>query len=301
MARDSMTVNPDSSEELMETVREALEPFDGIAFAFLFGSAVAGRLRADSDLDVAVYGVSGRAVEIEVERRLDGEMEMQLAVERATGRNVDLLVLNRAPAVVCAAAILTGNALFIRDGSVYSRYFLAVTGVAIDFLETEREWRDIRARSNSLSAIDRHRLERIIAFAVDELEDAALFGDVHLRAYQTDRSLRRNLDRWVENLTNAVIDIAKIVLASEGAQVPQTYAQILDVLPSVSGFTDLPGDIRHLAALRNVMAHEYLDLRFTRVQAFIRHDVAMVREVVAATGRYLLPGGPGPDEDMTGR
>ena len=276
-------------EELRDAVGGALDRFDDIAFAFLFGSAVSGRLRSDSDLDVAVYGVSGRYLEIETERRLSGEAEMQLAVEGVTGRNVDLLVLNRAPAVVCWSVVTTGVPLFVRDGSLYSRYVLAVTDVAIDFLETEREWREIRSRSASLSVVDRSRLERILAFVDDELQDVSLFGDVSLSAYQRDRSLRRNLDRWVEVLINGTIDIAKIVQASEHLQVPQTYAQILDLLPSVDGFSAVPGEIRDLAALRNVMAHEYLDLRFTRIRRFIDSDVGIIRAVAAATRAWIDP------------
>ena len=70
-------------------------------------------------------------------------------------RTVDLLVLNRAPATVCASAVGTGVPVFVRDDSICSRYSLAVTDVAIDFLDTEREWRAIRARSASLSPRDR--------------------------------------------------------------------------------------------------------------------------------------------------
>ncbi|MDA3949209.1 MAG: DUF86 domain-containing protein [Spirochaeta sp.] len=276
-------------EAFRRAIRGALEPFDDIAFVFLFGSAVSARLRSDSDLDVAVYGVSGRHLEIETDRELTGEAKMQLAVERETGRNVDLLVLNRAPAVVCASAVSTGVPVFIRDESVCSRYILAITDVAIDFLETEREWRAIRSRSASLSPQDRSRLERILAFLEDELKDAPEFADTNLAAYQRERSLRRNLDRWVEVLINGTIDIAKIVEASEDLPIPQTYAQILNLLPSVPEFSAIPEEIRNLAPLRNVMAHEYLDLRFTRLRRFIDSDIRIIRTVIAVTRAWIDP------------
>ncbi len=274
-------------ENLRGATRDALEPFENVAFAFLFGSAVSDRLRRDSDLDVAVYGASGRHLEIETDRELADESNMQLAVERATGRNVDLLILNRAPAVVCASAVSLGVPVFIRDHSIYSRYVLAVTDTAIDFLETEREWHAIRARSASLSPQDRNRLQRILSFLDDELQDASEFTDVNLATYQRERSLRRNLDRWVEVLINGTIDIAKIVQASENLPIPQTYAQILNILPSVPGFSTVPEDIRNLAPLRNIMAHEYLDLRFTRVRRFIDSDIQIIREVIAATRAWM--------------
>ena len=150
-----------AADEFAAAVGAELERFSHLTFAVLFGSAAAGRLRPDSDLDVAVYGASAGRLEIEQEREIDRETEIQIALERATQRNVELLVLNRAPATVCAAALTSGRVVLMRDGAFYSRYFLAVTSVAIDFLQTEREYRAIRDRSRSLSPVDRSRLERI--------------------------------------------------------------------------------------------------------------------------------------------
>jgi predicted nucleotidyltransferase len=144
-------------EEIQEHVRIALEPFGDLAFAVLFGSAVSGRLREDSDLDVAVYVASGRSLEIETTRELPDEGLIQLRLEQASGRNVDLLTLNRAPAAVCASAITTGVPVLVRDEALYSRYRLAIMDVARDFLETEREWREIRSPSASLSEQDRRQ------------------------------------------------------------------------------------------------------------------------------------------------
>lgn len=271
----------------MDRLADALQPFPDIAFAVLFGSAASGRLRDDSDIDIAVYGASGRALEIESDRILADEAAIQIAAERATGRNVDLLVLNRAPATVCAAAMLANRPILIRDGALYSRYFLAVTRVAFDFLETERDFRAIRDRSASLSPIDRNRLERILDFVDDELQDRSTFADVQGGEYRRDRALRRNLDRWVETLTNATIDIAKIILASEHRPVPQTYGRILSDLEELPAFSRFTGRLAPLAPLRNVMAHEYLDLRFTRINNFVDTEVEVVAELATAVREWL--------------
>ncbi len=271
----------------LDSVRTALADFPEVAFAVLFGSAVSGRLRTDSDIDIAVYGDSDRALEIETERVLLDEPGIQIAIERAIDRNVDLLVLNRAPATVAATALLNGRTLFIRDGAIYSRYFLAVTTVAMDFLELEREFRRIRARSASLSEIDRSRLHRILEFIREELEDQPQFEQLSLRQYETDRAMRRNLDRWVEMLINAAIDAAKIVLAAERRRVPQTYGQILELIDTVPGFTDIGERLKPLAALRNILAHEYLDLRFVRLQSFVHQDIQAVRDLAEAVYRWM--------------
>ena len=275
--------------ETVAAVRRALEPFSTISFAYLFGSAVDDRLRLDSDVDVAVYLDSGRRLQIEAERREDVEADIQLALERATNRNVDLLMLNRAPATVCAAALLDGIAIFIRDQSIHSRFFLAVTTVATDFRSTEREYRAIRARSNSLSETDRARLERILDFIEQELDDRDKFGAIDLDRYSRDRDLQRNLDRWVEQLINAAIDTAKIILASERRPVPQTYAQILADLEAMDAFSSLGRSLKPLAALRNLMAHEYLDLRFDRVKEFVHADVEAIAQMADIVRGKWLP------------
>ena len=52
---------------------------------------------------------------------------------------------------------VSGHAMLVRDGRLLSRYFLAVTTVAIDFRQTEKEFRAIRSRSRSPTETDRAR------------------------------------------------------------------------------------------------------------------------------------------------
>jgi len=116
-ARTCYNVLMQPTDELVTAIRLALEAVSGIEFSVLFGSAASGRLRQDSDLDVAVYWDSGGRLEIEEQREFPEEAAVQIALERASGRNVDLLVLNRAPATVCASALLNGrstHAIFSR-------------------------------------------------------------------------------------------------------------------------------------------------------------------------------------------
>ena len=282
-----MSPPPHKSDEIAFAIGSALEPFPNLLFGFLFGSAAAGRLRSDSDVDVALYQASAGILEIEGDSALDREADIQVALERATQRNVELLTLNSAPATVCAAALLSGRPVLLRDGAFYTRFLLAVTTVASDFLETEREFRAIRDRSRSLSPVDRSRLQRILDFIDTELKDREQFREVALPSYQTDRNLRRNLDRWVETLINAAIDIGKIVLGCEQRPVPYTYGQILADLESTEQFADLAGRLKPLAALRNVLAHEYLELRFGRVASFVGAGADAIGRLARLTQAWL--------------
>ncbi|HID95445.1 MAG TPA: nucleotidyltransferase domain-containing protein [Candidatus Latescibacteria bacterium] len=53
--------------------------------------------------------------------------------------------------------------------------------------------------------------------------DFPKFSKMDWRTYNLDRDLRRNLERWLENIVNCSIDIAKIILASEGREIPGSY------------------------------------------------------------------------------
>ena len=271
-----------AADEITAAVGGGLERFPQLTFAVLFGSAAAGRMRPDSDIDVAVYGAAGGRLEIEQDREIDRETELQIALERATQRNVELLILNRAPATVCAAALTTGRIVLMRDRAFYTRYLLAVTSAATDFLQTEGEYRAIRGRSRSLSPVDRSRLERIVDFIDTELEDRQRFRGITQRRYRSDRDLRRNIERWMETLINAAIDIGKVVLSASG-RLPYTCGQLLADLETLPGFTGLSGRLQPLAAVRNLMAHEYLDLRFGRVARFVDEGAGAVGELARRT------------------
>lgn len=267
----------ESPQEIVARLRRAVEPYTAVTMAFLYGSAAAGRLREDSDIDVAIYfgrpeeSVAERGTSLDIEEpvEFDDEGPLWSDMEGALGRNVEILVLNRAPATVCAQAVSAGKPILVRDEDLRRRYELAVTRLAEEFRATEEEFFRIKERSRSLAPPDRARLGRFLDFVGDELEDREGFRSLTLEEYRDNRGLRRNVERWAEMLINATIDIAKISLAAARRPAPQTYRQVLEELGSLEGFRDLPADPARLAKLRNLLAHEYLDLRFTELRRFI--------------------------------
>ena len=88
-------------------------------------------------------------------------------------------------------------------------------------------------------------------------------------------------------LINAAIDVAKVVLSSELRQVPQTYGQILSELESMPAFVSLSGRLAPSAGLRNLLAHEYLDIRFGRVREFVEDGAEAVNELGKVARRWL--------------
>ena len=133
------------------------------------------------------------------------------------------------------------------------RFARAVTVLAEEFRDFTRDFAQIRGRSRSLSEIDRARLSRIIDFLGVELADGGQFSNLSRTAYLNNHALRRNIERWVENLVNASIDVAKIVLASQGLPMPQTYRETVSELVAFS-------------RVRNLPAHEYPDVRYSEIR-----------------------------------
>jgi uncharacterized protein YutE (UPF0331/DUF86 family) len=128
----------------------------------------------------------------------------------------------------------------------------------------------IKQRSRSLSDIDRTRLIRIVDFLESEMRDYISFDGLTRGPYETQGIVLRNAERFVENIVNAGIDIAKIVLASSGMPIPQTYGESLSDLALLEGFdSNVAARLSQFAKLRNVVAYEYLDLRFARISRFI--------------------------------
>ncbi len=130
---------------------------EGIAFSVLFGSAAAGRLTLESDIDIGVYflptdvpGTPGLFAIEEPGAGSDIESELLSHLERTTGKTVDLVILNRAAASVGAEAVRTGIVLSMRRPDVFRHYQLVASDLAEDFRGYVEDFIAIRERSGSL-------------------------------------------------------------------------------------------------------------------------------------------------------
>jgi uncharacterized protein YutE (UPF0331/DUF86 family) len=139
-----------------------------------------------------------------------------------------------------------------------------------------------------MDAEQRERLIKHLDFLRDELSDFEKFRKVTWKAYAEDRDLRRNLERWIENLVNCSIDIGKIVLAFQRRPIPDTYREVLlglqNVLLSSESFSD---SLSRWARLRNILAHDYLDMRWNNIKAFIQDAEPVFKELVTGAERIL--------------
>lgn len=269
----------DAREQKIEKLKDYFEKRDDVVMAFLFGSQAKGYARRVSDWDIGVYL---KQEDREKEHKIWGDIENIVQSE------VDLIVLNRASATVAWAAV-RGIPLAIKDRRVYLYFLLQVSHEANAWYDTALDYYRVFQRSASLSDEDRERLERAVQFLEQEAGEYNVFKNLTWQEYNTDRVKKRNVERWAEQLMNAAIDIAEIVLASERRVLPDNYHLLMRTLGTVVPFNkdDTHEKLAEWTKLRNILAHEYLDYRWKELERFVSETGPLFRSLSHALQEFL--------------
>lgn len=117
-----------------EKIRKYFNNRDDVAFSFLFGSYSRGIATALSDIDIAIYYYSEEKgfIDIEEDAYFTSENEIWADLENLLKREVELIILNRAPATIGFSAI-RGIPVVIKDWSLYLSFLEVVAFEAEDF------------------------------------------------------------------------------------------------------------------------------------------------------------------------
>lgn len=143
-------------------------------------------------------------------------------------------------------------------------------------------------RGQSLKKEIQVRLIKHINFLEKELEDWESFKSLSWEEYNKDRGKRRNIERWIENVVNSSIDIAKIILVSENIPLPDTYKEIVASLSLSPGFDkDNTAHLSEWVKVRNIISHEYLDIRWNSIKKFIGETEPVYRNFLECVRNYL--------------
>ncbi|MFM9058630.1 MAG: type VII toxin-antitoxin system MntA family adenylyltransferase antitoxin [Planctomycetaceae bacterium] len=120
-------------DEAVAAAIEALRRCESVAAAYLLGSAATGRLRADSDIDIAVLTRGRGGLPAEERRALTS------ALAAIFGRPVDLGVLSTTNVVYAKEAVTTGRLLFERDRDAAARFAMLALSMYASLQEARRE------------------------------------------------------------------------------------------------------------------------------------------------------------------
>lgn len=280
----------EESKEKIEKLKEYFAKRDDVVMAFLFGSQAEGSARQDSDWDVAVYFTpTVERVEWEEQNREYPEEDRVWGdcMDILKTDTVDCIVLNRAPASMCDAAI-RGIPLVIKDRGLYLNFLLITTRQAEDFREFVKDYYEIYQRSQSLTAQDQERLRNLIVFIEEQMALYGYYSQFQLADYTENIHKRGEVERWVENIVNVSIDISKIILSSEKKMIPPAYRETMSRAVTV---LKLPEEFiekfERWVKLRNVLAHEYLDIKWKRIEDFIHHSESYFKSFVDAAKKFL--------------
>jgi len=277
-------------DEAIKKLKEYFKKRADVVMAFLFGSQANKRAHSGSDWDIAVYfKPKESAVEYEEydreypeEDKIWGDLIDILKTD-----NVDLLVLNRTPANIADSAI-RGVSLVVKDRGLWLKFMLIITALAEDFRKFTDDYYAIYLRSTSLTPQDSDRLERTIEFIENQMTLYATFSGWSFDDYEKDLIKRGAVERWVENMVNAVTDIAKIILSSSKKPAPYGYA---DAIHTAIIYLDIRKDFwdkfLNWIKLRNVLAHEYLDIKWKRILDFIQNSEPYFKSFIDASKKFL--------------
>jgi uncharacterized protein YutE (UPF0331/DUF86 family) len=131
-------------------------------------------------------------------------------------------------------------------------------------------------------------IARRLDFIRLQVSDLSKFITITREEFARDRDLQRNVERLAENVANASIDIAKVLLVGEDIEMPNSYREIVLRLADLDILDRKLGEkMAEFAALRNILAHQYLDLRWQKIRDFLDAAPAVVSAFLTAVSRKL--------------
>lgn len=107
---------------------------------------------------------------------------------------------------------------------------------------------------------------RFLENEFNELEQIKQFS---WQDYINDSFKRKIIERWIENLVMSALDIAKVVLVLEKREIPQTYKDTLKIFVTLYVEPSFGEKFSEFPSLRNILMHEYLDIKWKRIRNFI--------------------------------
>jgi uncharacterized protein YutE (UPF0331/DUF86 family) len=113
------------------------------------------------------------------------------------------------------------------------------------------------------------RIAQSIQFLSEEMREfEEEYADKQKGEYQRDKKLQKLIDRTVENILTALIEICGTVLAEEGVGA-ESYSDALRKCSQRFGFSEEEqANLARLAAQRNRLAHRYLNFRWEAIRLF---------------------------------
>ena len=254
----------------VEVLSQYFQKKSSVVLAFLFGSRAIEYERETSDWDIAVYFKPEEYLEIETESQYPGGNRIWSdLVDLLKTDDVDFIVLNRARASLVYNALRVGTPLVIKDRRLYLDLLCKVSYEAVEWWDFVSDFWKISQKAKSLPPEERARVLEYLRFLENEFSEVEQIKSFSWQDYIQDSFKRKIIERWVENLVMSALDIAKVILASEKREIPQTYKDTLKIFGALYVDLGFGEKFSEFASLRNILVHEYLDIKWKRIKNFV--------------------------------
>lgn len=126
------------------------------------------------------------------------------------------------------------------------------------------------------------RIEESIEFITREMDESEKdYASKNWEEYKEDNKLQKLIDRTVENILTALIEISGTVLVEEGIS-GRNYSEILNKIAEFFSLTKKEQyNLSTLAVQRNRLAHRYLNYRWEAIKIYKKY-VPMIKRLLLA-------------------
>lgn len=133
------------------------------------------------------------------------------------------------------------------------------------------------------------RIAESLQFISEEMQEFEIeYSTKNWQDYQKDKKLQKLMDRTVENILTALIEVSGALLAEEGIT-GENYSETLKKTAEYFDFTDAEQeDLSKLAIQRNRLAHRYLNFRWQAIKMYIQQTSLLERFLTAVLEREKI-------------
>ena len=116
----------------------------------------------------------------------------------------------------------------------------------------------------------RGRIGESLQFITEEIKEfESEYASKKFNNYQEDKKLQKLMDRTVENILTALIEVCGTILVQEGVDV-ENYGEALAKCCKLLGLSEEEQrNLSKLAIQRNRLAHRYLNFRWQAIKTYV--------------------------------